>query len=601
MKESPSQASSAELTRLRARVNAYATTLIQKKFEDSQLQDESIHLPQFSMDEVVQGKYLGKGFFGIVYEVKGLDGRDCKGKLVRLQPKKPWFQRQNSSPEGEAEKRPSLPSENDEDGDDDDSEHPPPDAKVLARKQEAARDFMRRHCQRDNGQARYAVKSLRPEILQDPTKLYFQGIMDLATETRLLSSCQHPHIVKLRGIAQGRCNEEYFLILDRLYEVLEVRTKVWRRRLQRISGLLGRNILDRNGRKRVQLWQERMVAAHDLASALGYLHSRRIIHRDLKTDNIGFDIRGDIKIFDFGLARELPPVEHANMQGTWKMTGCTGTPRYMSPEVALNKPYNESSDSYSFSMLFWEMLALKTPFELYSMKGFQSRVWKAPHKRPPLDPSWPQSLHLVLYRCWSPELGERQPMMAVAEILRKEVIKCRDDSDDGWGLNMGAERRSTHVFDEKDFRMDLSQKSLFSIISSPFHSKASFPTKSSISAESTKSPTKVTKTEREILDVTKATVEMSLSPSHVDLSEQSNEDDISPRRVLSLPTKPPLLDEDEECESHHETKDVHIDETEMTESRPSQIRSFSHSSIWDRINEERERQEHLRMRLTAFR
>lgn len=600
---------SAELASLRARVNAYASTVIERVFQSSQLPDISNDLPRFSLDEVVRGKYLGKGFFGVVYEVKGLDGRDGKGNVIRLETKKPWFQRRRNAPQDGAQEEEQQQQHNDDDenkhwssdsDDDDEVDYVFPLVKKATahNKQEAARDFMRRYCLRDNGQSRYAVKILRPEILNDPTKLYYQGIMDLATETRLLSNIRHPHIVKLRAIAHGTCHEDYFLILDRLSEVLEDRVKIWRIREQRNSCLLGRIILDRKGRKRHQLWQERIVAAHDLASALGYLHSRRIIHRDLKSDNIGFDIRGDIKIFDFGLARELPTKGQPNPDGAWKMTGATGTPRYMSPEVALNKPYNETSDVYSFSMLFWEVLALKIPFELYSMKGFKERVWQGPHKRPPLDPTWPEAVHLVLTRGWSPDPSERQPMVTVAEILRKEVIRCREDADDEWGLNIYTERRSTHVFDEKDLQ-DLSHKSLFSILSNSFQAKSPFRIKPSITATSITSPVKARKSDMDALDFTKATAAMSLSPSHVDLSEAcTNEVYGSPtKRVATLPIKPPpLLDEDDGCDDF---VGLQVEEGVLEKNHPP-IPIGSASSIWERLEVERDRQERIRTRLSAM-
>lgn len=58
-----------------------------------------------------------------------------------------------------------------------------------------------------------------------------------------------------------------------------------------------------------------------------------IIYRDLKPDNIGFDVRGDVKIFDFGLAKELPTSEKL-ADGTYNLTADTGSMRYMAPEGA---------------------------------------------------------------------------------------------------------------------------------------------------------------------------------------------------------------------------------------------------------------------------
>jgi serine/threonine protein kinase len=55
-----------------------------------------------------------------------------------------------------------------------------------------------------------------------------------------------------------------------------------------------------------------------------------VVYRDLKPDNVGFDVRGDVKIFDFGLSRQLPSEKLKD--GTYNMTGDTGSPRYMAPE-----------------------------------------------------------------------------------------------------------------------------------------------------------------------------------------------------------------------------------------------------------------------------
>lgn len=129
---------------------------------------------------------------------------------------------------------------------------------------------------------------------------------------------------------------------------------------------------------------------------------------------------GDVKIFDFGLAREFDP-DRKNSNGTYNLTGDTGSPRYMAPEVALSQPYNESADTYSFTILFWQMLQLETPFESYTtVTKFHERVV---HKgvRPKLDPEWPNTLHRLLKRGWDARLERRPSMSSIVCLLRTEM------------------------------------------------------------------------------------------------------------------------------------------------------------------------------------
>ena len=82
----------------------------------------------------------------------------------------------------------------------------------------------------------------------------------------------------------------YFLLLDRLQCTLEDKLDLWRDYDKSLS-------LDRVGKKRRYFLAERLHVAFDVCAALDYLHTHSIIYRDLKPDNIGFDVRGTWSFF----------------------------------------------------------------------------------------------------------------------------------------------------------------------------------------------------------------------------------------------------------------------------------------------------------------
>lgn len=144
---------------------------------------------------------------------------------------------------------------------------------------------------RGEGDCRYAVKSLRNEVLGDPGTLEM-ALLDLQNETRILANVEHPNIVKMRAFSTDNDEEGdqaknsntkdgprgYFIVLDRLYDTLEQRIGVWSSRLQkarRPTKWITRSKVER------EIWEQRLVVAFDLASALNYLHSMGIAYRDL--------------------------------------------------------------------------------------------------------------------------------------------------------------------------------------------------------------------------------------------------------------------------------------------------------------------------------
>jgi serine/threonine protein kinase len=74
---------------------------------------------------------------------------------------------------------------------------------------------------------------------------------------------------------------DYFILLDRLYDTLETRIRRWKLQEKKLSGLRGL-LKDPKQSQRKQLWMDRVLFAFDLSSALAYLHSKYVMHRDLK-------------------------------------------------------------------------------------------------------------------------------------------------------------------------------------------------------------------------------------------------------------------------------------------------------------------------------
>ena len=264
----------------RAATTENARSIISKRFEDSAFGRVLGDLPTFDKAELELGKQLGKGSFSAVDEIRGIYLRKTMVNPLTTPPSSPGGRRRNSDDSGTARALfPPRPSRMER--------HTSYD--TIASSDVENRQFIAEHCHRHNGDARYALKSLRKDVTDDPDKLLV-ALCDLAVESRFLSSLEHPNIVKLRAVSSGGpFTANYFLVLDRLYDTLEKRLSVWKDKQRRYKGFFRRWKNDRDGSKRQESFQERLVFAFDLSAAISYCHSKNIVHRDLKPENIGFD------------------------------------------------------------------------------------------------------------------------------------------------------------------------------------------------------------------------------------------------------------------------------------------------------------------------
>ena len=129
-----------------------------------------------------------------------------------------------------------------------------------------------------------------------------------------------------------------------------------------------------------------------------------LIHRDIKPDNIGFTKEGCLKLFDFGLCTCVK--KRTSDADSYKMSGNTGSLRYMAPEVVLSKPYTEKVDIYSFGILLWEMASDRPMFHKWDREEILLKVVRE-GQRPQLETNWPLGFRQLLEACWNAEPKKR--------------------------------------------------------------------------------------------------------------------------------------------------------------------------------------------------
>ncbi|KAJ0579830.1 putative dual-specificity kinase TKL-Pl-4 family [Helianthus annuus] len=166
-----------------------------------------------------------------------------------------------------------------------------------------------------------------------------------------------------------------------------------------------------------------ILVINGLFTRLSYLHSQKIVHRDVKTENMLLDKSRTIKIADFGVAR----VEASNPND---MTGETGTLGYMAPEVLNGNPYNRKCDVYSFGICLWEIYCCDMPYPDLSFSEVTSAVVRQ-NLRPEIPRCCPSSLANVMKRCWDANPDKRPEMDEVVTML--EAI----DTSKGGGMIPG--------------------------------------------------------------------------------------------------------------------------------------------------------------------
>ena len=156
-----------------------------------------------------------------------------------------------------------------------------------------------------------------------------------------------------------------------------------------------------------------------LCSAIDLAHNRGVIHRDLKPDNILFDIQNQPYITDFGIAKFI-----GGSGDTLTSNGVViGTPAYLSPEQANGEPLDGRSDIYALGVILFEMLTGKPPFQASTPIGLIMKHITEPIPQPvKMNPELPPHCNLVTLKALAKDRDERyDTAMAMAKAFSDAV------------------------------------------------------------------------------------------------------------------------------------------------------------------------------------
>lgn len=228
-------------------------------------------------------------------------------------------------------------------------------------------------------------------------KVFRRQIKSFMNELKQLSEIRHPNIVRLYGSSQPSSNEAYL--------IMELATCP-------LDNLLHETLHQEYDLRHACNW------AHQAAAAMSYCHDlkpKALIHRDIKPANLLlFDGGKVLKICDFGTA--------VSQRST--MTNNTGTVYYMAPEVYRDVHYDARCDVFSWSIMFWEILARKKPYSEFKdchILKLQNDISEKGLRPEPLR-SCPQLIWKLIEKSWDGK-PENRPHMK--RVVQEMVLICR--------------------------------------------------------------------------------------------------------------------------------------------------------------------------------
>lgn len=248
-----------------------------------------------------------------------------------------------------------------------------------------------------------AVKMLKEGVGDDAT-----SVKRFINESKAVSMLSHPNIVSIYDVSVRE---------DLKYIVME-----------HIRGITLKNYMSRKGKLPVR---EAVSFTEQILCALDHAHSKGIIHRDIKPQNIMLLKNGMIKVADFGIAK-LPSAETVTVTDK-----AIGTVYYISPEQASGKPIDPRSDLYSVGVMLYEMVTGTLPFSADSPVSVAlMQIHNTPRPPRALCPELPLGLQQIILRAMEKDLDRRY--QSAREMLR-HIVALKNNPDTIFNLS-GAQK-----------------------------------------------------------------------------------------------------------------------------------------------------------------
>ncbi|NGX61668.1 MAG: Serine/threonine-protein kinase StkP [Chlamydiae bacterium] len=216
-------------------------------------------------------------------------------------------------------------------------------------------------------------------------------IEELENEAEIMSQLNHPNIIRFYGVVENTHNFVLgFMEQGSLFDLIRTKkTQNWD-------------------------WTKLLQVGKDMSRGVRFLHSKKIVHRDLKSPNVLLDKEGTAVLSDFGLSKIRAH--------TMTLTGSQGSPAWMAPEQLLGEEYGEHVDIYSLGLILWELLEGKRPYEGKEMGQIIAQAFKGKTGEKIDKEKTPPTLVTLLEESWRKDPLKRPSAVQFLETL--ETLKA---------------------------------------------------------------------------------------------------------------------------------------------------------------------------------